>query len=342
MTLHITRDITCCVSLFSLCLIFFITSSCNKYSVHALQTQFFKTAPSPKQGDLFGLYSKQKVLQLFKLDPLPAPVGPPVSPYPFETGTQLASIDTRNELFYVLALNRTNHAVDLIGISLRSGQMIRKVTLDGLFSNFGYAQTMSVDPNTGDVFIVSPLSSLEYALSLLKVSFQGNQSNVTLLNNNIYAQVGIYCCSLSAFESKTLIVSLHVPFSGDYLFSFDRLTGKLLNRVLNSRQLQTLAYDSKTGMIVGMGYNEKYKRAMIYLDSNTLEVKKTIDIEGEYRDLLSGGSIDVVNRKWYGFMSKQGTTPPRFDLVTIDMDTGNVVNAINLEQRPESLLVFNE
>ncbi|KAG2386181.1 hypothetical protein C9374_002627 [Naegleria lovaniensis] len=85
---------------------------------------------------------------------------------------------------------------------------------------------------------------------------------------------------------------------------------------------------------------ERNQRTIVYLESRTLQVRKTVYIAKLSTPVLFfGGFLDTVRCVMYCFMSKLNSL--EVDLVTIDVDTGKVIEASPVLILPQNLLVYN-
>ncbi|KAG2389353.1 hypothetical protein C9374_013913 [Naegleria lovaniensis] len=264
------------------------------------------------------------------MNALPSPVGPPIAQdLQLELGFQLADIDPRNQLFYILARRNDSNVFkeELLGLSLTNGQIVKQTILHTIVpgrTTFGRAQYLNVNPMNGDVFVVCNLTPNIHLFSLLKISFKGDQSNITILNHG-FSGIGSND-GLSAFDFKNNVLVISFTFNpteDPSLVALDGTTGQILKIDPNKGLMNTLTFDAK-----------------YWIHTRTLQVRKIVYIEKlSTRVLFYGGSLDTVRRVMYCFMSKIKSL--EVDLVTIEVDTGKVVETSPVLILPQNLLVYN-
>ncbi|KAG2386180.1 hypothetical protein C9374_002626 [Naegleria lovaniensis] len=182
-------------------------------------------------------------MQLYLFNPVnafPLPVGPPFSQdLQLETGYQVADIDPRNQLFYIVALRNDSKVLkeELLGLSLTNGQIVKRSILHTIF---GRTQYLNVNPLNGDVFVICNLTPNIHLFSLLKISFKGDQSNITILNHG-FSGIGSNN-GLSAFDFKNnvLVISISLnPEEHPSLVALDVTTGQILKTDPNKGLMST-------------------------------------------------------------------------------------------------------
>lgn len=74
---------------------------------------------------------------------------------PYEAqGQQLASYDSKNQIYYFIGYNTTSQQIALIGLDGKSGNIKTETALPFISSVFvGVGETCNVNPTTGNVFV---------------------------------------------------------------------------------------------------------------------------------------------------------------------------------------------
>ncbi|KAG2392164.1 hypothetical protein C9374_012416 [Naegleria lovaniensis] len=330
---------------------------CESEPITALKTVHpYSPNMNVSQGEIYALYYVQ-FLQLFKMNPFnarPSPVGPPVTKGDQILAQQQSDIDYKNQIFYTTTFNRTSNRVELLGLSLQSGLIVRRIDMlvDARTPLVGLGQLVIVDQNTGGVFVVGTTRQLQTQnkIVLLKVSPDFSQIVKLTEMTAFLASAGA-----NGFDpvNHILWLDLYPTRSSpiDYLYAFDGTTGQLWTQVENRYHMQTMEFDPMTGLMIGLGLvnaaNNTYTRALVTLDSVRFQLLTGAVIEGNYFMIQAPlGPINVVSRKMYCMMQVNGATiNDPYDLLTIDLNHGRILHKVTLTPDvpiPWQMQVFNK
>ena len=310
-----------------------MTQPIHSFSIH--------TNNPLRGGQLFGMYA-QPNLQLYTINPEtahPSPIGTFAASNE-SIAQQLSDIDPVRGIYYVLTMNLTSSGVQLIGLSVESGKIVRNVILPLVETIWiGAGQSVTVDPKTGNV-LISGQTAPNSPVVILKVSPDNSVTKLYEFSPDLV--VG----SISGFDPKYNILYLEYIRNKTHLelHAFDGTSGRPLGIIENTVIMQTMAFDAKRQLMVGIGLEQvsetKFQRTLVSLNSKTFTLQKEHDIEGDFiiMDAIMG-PIDYVNRKLYCMMSPEQSQP--FTFLTIDLDSGVILNKVTSPKLPWSIEVLN-
>ncbi|EFC43133.1 predicted protein [Naegleria gruberi] len=290
------------------------------------------------------------MVQLFSVNASDAsfnPVGPPNQAAGQSImAQQLSDIDEVNKIFYVLSLNSTNNRVYLLGMSLKSGEIVRNILLPIVETYWvGFGQSLVVNQNNGDVYVVGQ-ESMNAKFVLLSINYETSQ--ITKLNE---MQELIAIGSICGFDPKNNILWLEFAKNrsgvAEYdLYAFEPKSGKLITTIVNTELMQTMEFDRKTGVMIGIGLKQlsktAFQRTIVTLDGSTFKMKTILNVQGNYVELNDiMGPIDYVNRILYCLMRPAAAKV--FDFLMIDLDSGAILNKVNMlgKRTPWNLQFLN-
>jgi len=293
-----------------------------------------------------GLYGlRAAVPALETIDPTTGRQTPVGVPIPNElTAQQLASIDDKNRLFYVVSFNTTDRHVYLLALSIQTGALLNSVRLPFAESELvGVGQTCNVMPETGHVLVTGRdrILGKHYILDVNPVTGA----------NTVIASIGDIdvLASASAYDyvNRILWLQFALQRGGIFNFAFEIPSGKILHQVPDTLNLETMNFDTKTGKVLGIGLyvvnNNNYTRVLVSLDSLTGVMTNLGYIPNYF--LIEGGEagLNIAARELYCFMKPTGNPSQPFNLLTLNADTGAVKAkpAIPQNQLPWSLAYFS-
>jgi len=273
-------------------------------------------------GTLYGLTKVD--IHLERIDPATyelTPIGKGVVGQTSEQG--LTAIDSLNGIFYFLTYNQANQTTNLIGLSVENGAEIFHVELPltKVFLFFGFNFFLNVEPKTGDIFVIAPLSNNTLSDStILRVN---RRTRVVQIVATI-ERGKISTTGFSAYDAtNNIIFAEYYPIgsNNEVLRGYDASTGKVV-RDIDPSPFITIDWDPKTGLLYGIGVGNY----IFSLNGKTGEITKIAPIDYEYSGLLSDErALDPASRSlfFFGFKLAQGV-----ELVSINIDTGKVVSAV--------------
>jgi len=237
---------------------------------------------------------------------------------------QLSVIDERNKLYYFIGLNKTSNKPQLVSLALQDGHHISSVDLPFQESLFiGVGESIDVDPTSGVLYItgLDPQSDLHDILQ-----YDPKSGKFTKLNEigDITVMAGIH-----AFDPKNnlLWLSYGLPDDSIDLFAMDVSTGQWkYQNVSNSMNMESMIYDSQTGLMYGIGLTfdeQNHTRLLLTFNTVSLQWKEVGPIPGYFIIDADLGAIDEKNRKLFAVMQGNDENGP-FQLLTIDMNTATV------------------
>jgi len=274
------------------------------------------------KAQLFGL---TKDVELVEIDPITyyqQPIGRPLNDT-YAQAAGVSAIDTKQNIFYVVGLNRVTGSYDLVGISLVDGSVALRLELPFAKREYiGLGQYVDVDVNTGDVIVAGHTTTDGTTHQIFRIV--PNTQNITQLGE-FDGKDMIGGRSAIDYVNGSVYYEHHQPGKEGYvLVRFDLNSGQVESAVAVQYYLQTLEFDPKTGLIVGFGLDENLYRVLVKYDPSSQEFTKG-PIIPDYGVLLNSlSAIDVQERRLFGLLRSNGTTG---FLVSVDIDSGTLVTS---------------
>jgi len=244
------------------------------------------------------------------------------------TAQQLSSIDARNRIYYLIAYNDTSSIVQIIGLSLTTGTLVKTIKLPFISSAFiGVGETCNVMPN-GDI-LVSGRDRVRNQHQILRVSAStGATSKIASIGDvDVLGGASTYDPS-----NSMLWIQLGLKSGSISNFGFNISTGKLVHQIPDTLNMETMDYDPVTQLIYGIGlqvFNEtSYYRILMTLDSKTGKYNIIGKIPGYFIIQASLAALDSKGRLLYTYLQKTGNSNAKFDLLTISMQDASIKNAV--------------
>jgi hypothetical protein len=238
---------------------------------------------------------------------------------------QLSIIDQRNKLYYFIGLNKTSNTPQLVSLALQDGHHVSSVDLPFLESVFvGVGESIDIDPISGVLYLtgLDPQNSKLHDI----IQYDPKSGKFTKLNEigDISVLGGIH-----AFDPKNnwLWLSYGLPDDTIDLFAMDVSTGQWKHQnVSNPMNLETMNYDSQTGLMYGIGLtfqDQNHTRLLLTFNTVSLKWEEVGPIPGYFIIDADLAAIDVKNRKLFAVLQVDDENGP-FQLITLDMNTATV------------------
>jgi len=125
------------------------------------------------------------------------------------------------------------------------------------------------------------------------------------------------------------------------LYAFDITSGKRVLVLPESYEMVSLEYDEGTSLLYALGEQANGEGCtLLTMDPNTGDVTVKANLDGWVVPDLTVTAIDTVNRNFYCYIAHNVTDV--LHLLTLDMDTGDVLNAIAGPSYPWGIAYMNK
>jgi len=274
------------------------------------------------------LYGLSQTVQLITIDPKTAKSTPIGKPIPHELQAQsLASVDKTKGLYYFIGYDVTKQASELTGVSLKTGEIAYNYPLPFVGTGFvGVGQYVAVDPKSGQVIVIGLVTATVHTMLRVDVVAGTHKVLSNFTDGNLLGAFASYDGTNDIVWIDTVPVganSLHIQ-------GYDGQTGKLVQDLDDAPIIESLSWDSKTGLSYGVGLrvinSTTFERTLVSLDGKTGDFKEITVLKGFEIISSSISAFDPVGRILYSFLSKYGDLNV-FYLVAVNVDNGNVVSA---------------
>jgi len=299
------------------------------------------------------LYGFSADMALISVDPWTGKQTNIGKPLPHEAQAQnLATIDQKSAIYYIVGFNLTTQKTQLIGVSLSNGKILSETNLP-FEAEFlvGVGQTVDFDPITGTVLASGRDRSVEDAHRIIRMDpLSGQYSTIAVIEDidvlgepHVYDYINkVYWLQFGVNDSQ----GIHID-----IFGYDTVTGKLLYQIRDVLNIETMSFDPKTGLIYGIGIifdaEGKPIRILTTLDSKTGNTTIIGKIPNYFIINSSIAALDILNRILYCTLQphESGKNDADFELVGVKLEDASIVSHPHLCQNPSlcpwSLDYFN-
>lgn len=143
----------------------------------------------------------------------------------------------------------------------------------------------------------------------------------------------------SSYDPKNRILWLQFGTNNTInLFGFDVDSGKLVSQLPDTYYMETMDYDSQTGLIYGIGLqvfnSTSYQRILMTLDSKEKKYNIIAPIPHYFIIESDIGALDVKDRTYFCFLQSDKQNNAPFELLTISLTNGKILNSAVGCQQP--------
>lgn len=283
------------------------------------------------------LYALGQDAQLMSVDPQSfktTNIGKPVESISF--GVNLASMDTKNSIYYYVGYQWAKQQVLLVGVSLKDGSVVGTLPLPFAYSNNTQSRTqlhvqfVDVDPNSDGVYVTGQLDASPTTTTVVvRASIRTNTYVQVADIKRPFVDIADY--SVLDYGKNILYVEIADHNEGAYyLTGVDVKNGTLTKSLENDYELEAAVYDPVSGLVYGFAYNDTYdvqnRRVFASLDMQAGDYREIAPLDGyDYVYAYALSAFDVKGRKISVLLRPYA---PVFynDLLTIDVDSGKVTS----------------
>lgn len=254
---------------------------------------------------------------------------------------QLSTLDQNQAILYALGFNATSQASNLIGVSLQDGSLVCNVAVPFIEAGIavGMGQQLAWDSVTGLLVAGGQLQQGgPHTVGYLDPS-SGTFASFAEVNATYLPIIG----APSIFDPITasLVMPLGDPVTGEYdLFSVSTQTGSVQEwgeDFLTGTDIQSLAYDSSRGLILGTGLQPNgtnpatnasaWQRTLVELDPSSHSITTVGAVPGY---LVESGATVALDEAagvlyWIGQKTGAAVSDPLY-LIGLDTQTAAIVS----------------
>jgi len=287
---------------------------------------FAKSNPPVVDGNIYAFNNVSIISILNPTTGIITPFGPQM-----HQNTGSVSIDNTNQLLYTVVFNESQSAMQLLGLSLSTGNVVYNIDLKIEYSNS--VDTCDVDPSTGDVLVLGASQISTDIFQLIRVT----PSKGTIQTIQTYKSWGQYIPGSHCYDWGNEMLWIQF-FGSTAIFSYgiDVNTGEVVYNLTQSKTdkafMQTMDFDPVSGLVYGIGLQvdiENQTSSVVVMTVNSQTGK--YDVVGTVHGwgfALGMSGLDTTGRILYTYLQHdlQPFAEPFF-VVSIDLSTGKQKSA---------------
>jgi len=305
-------------------------------------------------GKLYGLSVDAALVSVDANTGAQTPIG---SPVPYElVAQQLSTVDADHQIFYFIAYNDSSISNSLVGLDMKTGNIIQEITLPFTTSFFvGVGEVCEFDPRHGDMYVMGYEAAADtHHILRVHLANQTITEVTTFAGEDVLGGAGVLDPLIGV-----LWVQLAFNISGELEIdnvAFNITDGSVLFSVDDIENLETMDFDPTRGAITGIGVHinsvddyvayqhqrtsrlskrghfshhtmakpadPTYTRTLLNLSSRSGKMTILANIPNYFIIDAGIGALDTDSRTLYSFM--QVGQAGDFFLVGVDADTGAI------------------
>jgi len=231
---------------------------------------------------------------------------------------QIGDIDSTNDIFYIIAINRTQGDVslELVGLSLDTAQIVSETVLPFEFS-FNYVNTPGVDVIAGTMdVLVYGLNHKTAMFEIYRVTPSASPAVLTLVAS--WADNGAFIQSVDSFDTTLNLLWIQLEMNNNLTnLAFDINTGKMVYNLTDPYGLQSLNYDSVKQQIIGLGAPQGDTTPVVGIANGQYTVLATLPT-GYTMAGPDDAAFDIQDRLLYQYVNNGNTV----QLIIVNIDSG--------------------